>query len=104
MKTITISVKCSDMFCASLVESGKPAKNYNGYVPSWFPNPKEEHSGKPAKNYNGYVPSWFPNPKEEHYGDYVQLTIDVETGKILNWKEPTVTDLKETFRDAEEIS
>jgi len=81
MKTLTISVKCSDMFCASLVESGKPAKDYNGYVPEWF-----------------------PNPKEEHYGDYVQLTIDIETGKILNWKEPTVTDLKETFKDAEEIS
>ena len=81
MKTLTISAKCSDMFSARLVESGKPAKDYNGYVPSWF-----------------------PNPKEEHYGDYVQLTIDIETGKILNWKEPTVTDLKETFKDAEEIS
>lgn len=25
----------------------------------------------------------------EHYGDYVELEIEVESGKILNWKKPT---------------
>jgi hypothetical protein len=45
--------------------------------------------------YNGYVPAWFPNPAVNHYGDYVELTIDVDTGKIVNWKKPTATNLKE---------
>jgi hypothetical protein len=47
--------------------------------------------------YDGYVPKWFPNPNVQHYGDYVELSIDVETGKILNWKKPNQNQLKETF-------
>ena len=35
---------------------------------------------------NGYVPGFMPG---EHYGDYVQLEIDVATGRILNWKPPS---------------
>jgi hypothetical protein len=27
--------------------------------------------------------NFFP---EKHYGDYVILTIDLDTGRILNWK------------------
>lgn len=38
-----------------------------------------------------YVPSWFPG---EHYGDYLDFTIDLETGQILNWKPPTAEDLE----------
>ena len=37
----------------------------------------------------------------EHFGDYVTLDIDIETGKILNWKKPTERDLKQTFLDAD---
>jgi hypothetical protein len=70
MKTITISAKCSDLCWMKLSDGG-------------------EHCG--------YVPSWFPNPQTEHFGDYVQLTIDLETGQILNWKRPTQAQLKETF-------
>ena len=75
MKTLKISAKCSDLFSIVLRENGNLVQEYEGYVPEWF-----------------------PNPKEEHYGDYVQLTIDVETGKILNWKKPSAKDLKETFK------
>ena len=67
-----MSVKCSDMFAATLEEKGKVIGEYDGYVPDFFPG--------------------------EHYGDYVMLDIDVETGKILNWKKPTVKQLKETFK------
>ena len=74
MKTIRITAKCSDMFGASLVDAGKLVGEYDGYVPSWF-----------------------PNPKSDHYGDYVQLQIDVDTGKILNWKKPTKTQLDDAF-------
>jgi hypothetical protein len=66
MKTIRICAKCSDMFSASL------------------------NDGKTIKQYEGYVPDFFP---EEHYGDYIEFTIDIETGKILNWRKPTKADL-----------
>jgi len=82
MKTLTISAKCSDLFSARLSSD-------------LFP-------GSP-KNYDGYVPDWFPNPNAGHYGDYVQLTIDVDTGHILNWKKPTEAQLKETFRGARQM-
>lgn len=78
MKTIRLSAKCSDLFDASLAERVGDQNVLRG-------------------EYHGYVPSWFPNPKEEHYGDYVQLDIDVETGRILNWKKPSQANLKETF-------
>lgn len=35
--------------------------------------------------HEGYVPSFFP---EVHYGDYLDLHIELETGKILNWRTP----------------
>jgi len=70
MNTITISAKCSDLFWA-------------------------RHNGK---EYDGYVPDWFPTPAEKHYGDYVSLDIDLDTGRILNWKKPTQAQLKETFK------
>ena len=48
-------------------------------------------------DYDGSVPAWFPNLNEKHYGDYVQLNIDLDTGKILNWKVPTEEQLQKTF-------
>lgn len=63
-KTISISAKCSDMFSASLDD---------------------------GRVYDGYVPDFFPG---KHYGDYVQLEIDLNSGRILNWKAPTQKDLE----------
>jgi hypothetical protein len=74
-RILKISGKTSDLFSASLIEDGNEVGTYDGYVPKFF-----------------------PNPKEEHYGDYIQLDIDLETGQILNWKRPTKADLKETFK------
>ncbi len=71
MKTISITAKCSDMFAAT-----------------W--NNKE---------YDGYVPKWFPSQQTRHFGDYVELIIDLETGRILNWKKPSQEDLEETFTE-----
>lgn len=71
---LRISAKCSDMFYACLIDDKNKMKEYDGYVPTWFPN----------KNVS-------------HYGDYVDLIIDVETGKILNWSAPTQEDLNKTF-------
>ena len=65
--TIEISAKCSDLFSAT-VTTDKGEFDYSCYVPEFFP--------------------------EEHYGDYVQLKIDLETGRILNWKTPTQADFE----------
>jgi len=70
VKIMSINAKCSDMFTATLTDDKKTIGDFDGYVPAWF-----------------------PNPNEEHYGDYVTLEIDVETGKIVNWKTPTAKDL-----------
>ena len=36
-------------------------------------------------HYEGYVPEFMPG---DHYGDYLDLRIDMETGKIVNWCPP----------------
>jgi hypothetical protein len=64
IKTINVSAKCSDLCSVSFTtEDGKTSNSTDGYVPDFMPG--------------------------EHYGDYVQLEIDVATGKILNWVVPT---------------
>ncbi len=62
--TISITAKCSDLFSARLND---------------------------GREYDGYVPAFFPG---EHYGDYVELDIDLATGRITNWKVPTEKDLQ----------
>ena len=74
-KTISISAKCSDLFGAFL---------YDG--------------NKLVGEYDGYVPEWLPNPKNQHFGDYINLEIDIETGRILNWKKPTEAQLNKAFK------
>jgi hypothetical protein len=31
------------------------------------------------------------------YGDYIRLKIDIKTGQIVNWKEPTPQQIREAF-------
>lgn len=73
-KTIRISAKCADLFSATA----------------------HDETGKQVGEYSGYVPSLMPG---EHYGDYIDLNIDLATGKILNWKKPSASHLK-IFRAA----
>lgn len=68
---INICAKCSDLFSATLIDD----------------------KGNCVGECDGYVPAWFPNPNVRHYGDYVELAIDVNTGKIVNWRKPTKEDL-----------
>ena len=57
---ITISLKVGDKFnCILYDENDNPIVGYDGYVP------------------NEIVPG--------RYGDYFDLEIDMDTGKILNW-------------------
>jgi len=65
---IKITAKCSDLFSATVIdEKGNVIKEYDGYVPKFFPG--------------------------EHFGDYVELDIELATGKILNWRPPTQKDI-----------
>ena len=61
--TLRIDAKCSDCCSAILLDD----------------------AGIRVAEKIGYVPSIMPDGG----GDYVSLDIDVETGKILNWKVPT---------------
>jgi hypothetical protein len=71
IKSISISAKCSDLFTATAHSEHGTVGDYDGYVPDFMPG--------------------------KHYGDYVTLDIDIETGKILNWKPPTQTELEKVF-------
>lgn len=68
-RILRICGKTSDLFSSTLIEDGKVTNEYSGYVPTFFP--------------------------EEHYGDYIELDIDIDTGKITNWKKPTKVELKQ---------
>ena len=75
-KTLKMTVKCSDAFhCKIFDQDGDKLIDYEGYVPDFFP--------------------------EKHYGDYVILTIDLDTGRILNWK-ATSEDLTKFLGGGEE--
>jgi hypothetical protein len=71
VKRIYISAKCSDLCYAELI------------------GPQSEV----VAEHDGYVPALMP---EEHFGDYVELQIDLETGKIMNWKKPSRKVIEET--------
>lgn len=75
-KILSISAKCSDLFSATLIKGEHITGSYDGYVPNFFPG--------------------------DHYGDYVMLDIDIETGKIVNWKKPAQEQLDEIFKRDEE--
>jgi len=74
IKTISISAKCSDPFDATFLDA----------------------KGNELGAYSGYVPDFFP---EEHYGDYVMFDIDVDTGKIVNWKKPSQAALQKVMEE-----
>jgi hypothetical protein len=40
---------------------------------------------------DGYVPGFMPG---DHYGDYVILDIDIDDGKITNWKKLSADDIE----------
>lgn len=69
---ISITAKCCDLFSAQL----------------------QDEAGYALAEYTGYVPNFMPG---EHYGDYVELRIDLVSGRILNWRPPTKAQLKQTF-------
>lgn len=75
-KTVSIYMKVCDSFCCRILDQ----------------------DGATLKDYEGYVPNFMPG---QHYGDYVILEIDIDTGKITNWKQMKAEDI-EDFINAEE--
>jgi hypothetical protein len=61
--TAHIVAKCSDLCFVSLL---------NG-------------ADETIAEHKGYVPDFMPG---EHYGDYIEIDIDLETGRIRNWVKP----------------
>lgn len=71
-KILNITGKTSDLCFSELVAAdGTTLKENDGYVPAMMP---------------GQLLGQDP---DSHYGDYIILSIDIETGKILNWKKPS---------------
>lgn len=44
---------------------------------------------------DGYVPDFMPG---DHYGDYVILDIDLATGVVTNWTQPTAAQIEAAIR------
>ena len=69
VKKAYINLKCRDDFnCILFDEEENKILEYEGYVPNEI----------------------FPG----EYGDYLVLEIDIDTGVILNWKTPKLSDLE----------
>lgn len=78
VKTMEICLKVSDRFSYEL---------------------KDAQGDQVYSQGDGYVPSFMPG---NHHGDYVMLTIDLETGHILNWKKPHPIDLTNAIRSQDD--
>lgn len=74
MTTMTISGKVSDLFGLSV----------------------HDDDNNEVVDYDGYV----PNGIGIGGGDYLELEIDLETGKVKDWKPLTVEDVKDACDDA----
>lgn len=72
--TISICAKCSDMCHTALKDA----------------------DGNTLAQRSDYVPAFMPG---EHYGDYVILDIDVATGTIKNWEQPSQETMETWAKD-----
>ena len=80
-KILNITGKTSDLCYAELIAAdGTTLKTNDGYVPAMMPG---QHAGEKP---------------DSHYGDYIILSIDIETGKILNWKKPSKKDIADFIK------
>lgn len=76
-QTLSIHMKVCDGFCCRILDQ----------------------DGAVLKDYEGYVPHFMPG---EHFGDYVILDIDIDSGKITNWKQVKAEDIESFINEIEE--
>lgn len=64
----------------------------------------KDQDGNELKEYEGYVPNIMPGDADggSHYGDYLILDIDIDTGKITNWRVPTKEQIEDFIKGDEE--
>lgn len=77
-KEIQVEAKTLHIYC-------KVCDNFTAWL-------ADQNADEIHRQDDGYVPSFMPG---DHYGDYLILDIDLDTGKILNWKAPTAEDIQE---------
>jgi hypothetical protein len=73
MRTLRIQAKCKDLCHATYTD--------------------EDETGKKLENH-GYVPGGLGI---DDGSDYIDITIDIDTGKIVDWQVPTEQALKDVF-------
>jgi hypothetical protein len=76
-KTLSLMCKVSDRFTCDIND---PEGNYVG-------------------GYNGYVPDFLSGSSGE---DYLDLDIDLETGRIVNWRKPTAKEIENLIQGEDE--
>ncbi len=77
-KELRIHIKVSDRFTAAIYD--QDGKEIGGQD-------------------DGYVPDFMPG---QHYGDYVILNIDLDSGRVTNWKTPTAEQVEEFISGEED--
>lgn len=56
----------------------------------------DQHGAEICDRDEVYVPGFFP---ETGGGDYLYLEIEIDTGRILNWKPPTKKQIEEWIKE-----
>ncbi len=77
MRIMSMNIKCSDQFYCNI-------EGPNGFL---------------VQDYQGYVPDFMP---DDHYGDYIILDIDLDTGKIVNWRKDIKTQVAQFINDCKD--
>ena len=80
VKTLKVCAKCCDMCSASL---------------------HDQDGAQIGEDWDNYVPMGMGLGKD---GDYIQIDIDLETGRILNWDPPTKEAIEQFLETAQENS
>lgn len=84
-KTVQVDVKTLEIYCKVRDRFTYTLKDAQG---------EEVHVQD-----DGYVPDFMPG---EHYGDYIILTIDLETGTVTNWQKPTAEQIEHAINPADD--
>jgi len=77
-KEIQVEAKVLHVYC-------KVCDNFTAWI-------ADQNDDEIHRQDDGYVPGFMPG---DHYGDYLILDIDLDTGRILNWKATTAEQIEE---------
>lgn len=84
-KTVNVQAKELRLYC-------KVCDGFTAYI-------HDQDGAELGGQDDGYVPKFMPG---DHSGDYLILNIDLDTGKITNWKKPCVEDIQDFINKNDE--